>query len=285
MTDQVIAGHHADLVVANINGYRPQDGKLFILVGGLIGGGWGAKLTEDGMSATIAINDGDTHNGPSEQVEVKYPLLVEEYALRQDAGGAGRQRGGLGARQTVRALGEVMFNAQVERVNCRPWGLEGGLSGAGNQVELRRADGEHLRFPSGKVLAYRLNPGDRYTMMSGGGGGFGDPLTRELEAVEHDLTQGYISSEAAEKLFGVIIDSETFAIDAEASEARRAEMRGQGKPADDDLLEIIIDDDATIMTDAHDGHEHDHAHDHGSGLPPQDDYELRLQLALARRCC
>ena len=122
-------------------------------------------------------------------------------------------------------------------------------------------------------------------MMSGGGGGFGDPLTRELEAVEHDLTQGYISSEAAEKLFGVIIDSETFAIDAEASEARRAEMRGQGKPADDDLLEIIIDDDATIMTDAHDGHEHDHAHDHGSGLPPQDDYELRLQLALARRCC
>ena len=282
MPDQTIAGHHADLVVANVNGYRPQDGGLFIYVGGLIGGGWGAKKTEDGMSATIAINDGDTHNGPSEQVEVKYPLLVEEYALRQDTGGAGRQRGGMGTRQTVRALGDVMFNAQVERVHCRPWGLEGALSGAGNVVELRRADGEHLRFPSGKVMAYRLQPGDSYTLMSGGGGGFGDPLERDLEAVGHDLTQGYISREAAERLFGAVVDPETFAIDHDASVTRRVEMRAKGLPTDEDLLDIILGDDgATIVS----GDYETNGHGHAPSLPALDDYELRLQLALARRCC
>ena len=97
---RVIAGHHADLVIASINGRHPRDNGLYLYLGGLIGGGWGAKYGEDGMNATIAINDGDTHNGPSEQVEAKFPLLVESYALRADSGGAGtlsrRPRDGTG---------------------------------------------------------------------------------------------------------------------------------------------------------------------------------------------
>src|SRR5262249_31874255 len=90
--DKVIAGHHADLVVGRVNGRRPRDNSFYIYLGGLIGGGWGAKHDSDGVNATIAINDGDTHNGPSEQVEAKYPLLVERYALRPDSGGPGRFR-------------------------------------------------------------------------------------------------------------------------------------------------------------------------------------------------
>ena len=73
--DRVIAAHHADLLSCAINGRMPDDGRLFLFLGGLIGGGWGAKRGEDGMSATIAINDGDTHNSPSEQTEAKYPML------------------------------------------------------------------------------------------------------------------------------------------------------------------------------------------------------------------
>ena len=56
------------------------------------------------MSATVCINDGDTHNSPTEQLEAKYPVLVERYALREDSGGAGRFRGGLGCEQVVQAL-------------------------------------------------------------------------------------------------------------------------------------------------------------------------------------
>ncbi len=101
--EQVMAGHHADLVVGRINGRRPKDDSFYIYLGGLIGGGWGAKYNSDGRNSTIAMNDGDTHNGPSEQVEAKYPLLVERYALRPDSGGAGRFRGGLGCEQVVQA--------------------------------------------------------------------------------------------------------------------------------------------------------------------------------------
>ena len=98
-----------------------------------MGGGWGAKRGMDGQHATICINDGDTHNSPVEQMEAKYPMLVEQYKLREDSGGAGTWQGGLGTEKKIRALSEFNFNAQVERVHCRPWGLFGGHPGAGNQ--------------------------------------------------------------------------------------------------------------------------------------------------------
>jgi N-methylhydantoinase B len=228
---RVIAGHHADLVIAMVNGRQPRDGSLFIYLGGLIGGGWGAKLGEDGMSATIAINDGDTHNSPSEQAEVKYPVLIERYALREDSGGAGKHRGGLGTEQVVHALGEIMFNAQIERVDCRPWGLFGGLSGLGNEVELNR-DGEQMRFPTGKVLAQMLKKGDVYTLRSGGGGGCGNPLDRKLDDVEEDVRQGYVSAEAAHQLYGVEIEAATGRADPARSAALRRDMRARGLPKD-----------------------------------------------------
>jgi N-methylhydantoinase B len=228
---RVIAAHHADLVIASINGRQPKDNQLYLYLGGLIGGGWGAKHGEDGISATIAINDGDTHNGPSEQVEAKYPLLVERYGLREDSGGAGKYRGGLGTEQVVRARGDIMFNAQIERVDCRPWGLFGGLSALGNEVSLER-NGEEERFPTGKVLAQKLEAGDAYTVRSGGGGGFGSPLDRKLEDIQNDLRQNYISREAAQEFYGAVVDGKTGRIDRQATESRRASMRRRGLPKD-----------------------------------------------------
>src|ERR1700726_3397791 len=136
--ERIIAGHHADLVVGRINGRRPNDDSFYIYLGGLIGGGWGAKHDSDGRNATIALNDGDTHNGPSEQVEAKYPLLVERYALRPDSGGPGQFRGGLGTEQVVQAIHDIRFSSQMDRVKCKPWGLQGGLSAAGNSVAVHR---------------------------------------------------------------------------------------------------------------------------------------------------
>src|SRR5205807_704170 len=94
--ERTIAAHHADLLVCLINGISPKDGRLFLAGIGPSGGGFGAKLTEDGVSATVCLNDGDTHNHPVEQMEAKYPVLFERHALREDSGGAGRYRGGGG---------------------------------------------------------------------------------------------------------------------------------------------------------------------------------------------
>ena len=227
---RVIAGHHADLVIASINGIKPSDNKLFLYLGGLIGGGWGAKFGADGMSATVAINDGDTHNGPSEQVEAKFPLIVERYALREDSGGAGRFRGGLGTEQVVRARGDIMFNAQIDRVDCRPWGLFGGLSALGNEVRLERK-GEEERFPTGKVLSQKITAGDAYTLCSGGGGGFGSPLERNLDDLENDVRQGYVSRDRASEFYGASFDAQG-RLDRPATALRRADMKRRGEPKD-----------------------------------------------------
>ena len=231
--DRVIAGHHADLVCALIHGRQQADNRMFLYLGGLIGGGWGAKHNEDGVSATICINDGDTHNGPSEQVEAKYPLLVESYGLRDDSGGAGRHRGGLGTRQVVRALRDIMFNAQIERVKCRPWGLYDGLSGSGNEVVIERADGTAEHHETGKVLSRLLRAGDAYVLASGGGGGFGSPLERAPEAVARDVAQGYVSRRSAHALYGVLFSPDGQEVDLAATDALRERMCAVGLPCDE----------------------------------------------------
>jgi len=219
---QVIAGHHADLCVSLVHGVDPKDGKFFLAHMGPLGGGWGAKLTEDGVSATVCINDGDTHNSPREQLETKYPLLIERYALIQDSGGPGKHRGGLGCETVIRALTDVTMNASIDRAHCLPWGLKGGLEGTGNEVLLRKNGEWDKERVNAKVLTAQIKAGDAYALRSGGGGGFGSPLERPQEKVREDVRQGYVSLRAARDYYGVVLDPETLAIDMKATETERA---------------------------------------------------------------
>ena len=166
------------------------------------------------------MNDGDTHNGPSEQVEAKYPLLVERYALRPDSGGAGRFRGGLGCEQVVQARHDIRFSSQMDRVKCKPWGLDGGLSGSGNGVAIARFGGtQEQRFHNGKALNQVLHAGDAYILRSGGGGGFGSPLERDLAALERDVRCGYVSRDAAERDYGAVFAPDSDRIDVAATKS------------------------------------------------------------------
>ena len=272
--EHIIAGHHADLVVGRVNGRRPRDDSFYIYLGGLIGGGWGAKHNGDGCNATIAMNDGDTHNGPSEQVEAKYPLLVERYALRPDSGGAGRFRGGLGCEQVVQARHDIRFNSQMDRVKCKPWGLEDGLSGFGNSVAIHRfGTAQEQRFNNGKALNQVLHAGDAYILRSGGGGGFGSPLDRDLGTLARDVRCGYVSKDAAEKYYGAVFEPGTNRIDAAAAEIKRSEMRRQGLPQDEPIADTGVPPPATAQV-----HGHDHGHEKLSE-------EERVALAMTGRCC
>src|SRR5262245_60200353 len=220
--DRVIAGHLADLLVASLHGINAKTAEFFIANFGPLGGGWGAKRSEDGVSATVCINDGDTHNSPNEQAEAKFPLVVERYALVPDSGGAGRRRGGLGVERVVRARIPMTMNTQVERAHCRPWGLEAGLEATGNQVALRQSGQWKIDFPNAKVLVATLKADDAFLIRSGGGGGYGNPLERAIEEVEQDVRQGYVSVKAAKELYGVVIDPNTLAVDRAASATLRA---------------------------------------------------------------
>ncbi len=218
--DRTIAGHHADLVIGMLNGINPMTNEFYIAFIGPTGGGWGAKRSEDGISATVCINDGDTHNSPAEQLEAKYPLLIENYKLREDSGGPGERRGGLGCENTVVARADLMLNAQVDRMHCKPWGLDGGLEGEGNSVVLRKDGDWKEDFPNAKLLTARIRKGDAFAVRSGGGGGFGDPKKRPVDEVLHDVRQGYVSVESARDNYGVVCDT-SGALDEGATRALR----------------------------------------------------------------
>jgi N-methylhydantoinase B len=222
--DQVIAGHHADLCVALLDGVDADTGKLFITAFGPLGGGWGAKRGEDGVSATVCINDGDTHNSPNEQFEAKFPVTVESLSLITDSGGPGRCRGGLGVETVVRALTDFNVNTSIERAVCLPWGLDGGLEGTGNEMLLRRDGVLDDDVPNAKVFRAKVKAGDAFVLRSGGGGGFGSPLERAPDDVRHDVRQGYVSIAAARNYYGVVLDPVTLAVDAAATERQRAAL-------------------------------------------------------------
>jgi N-methylhydantoinase B len=139
-----------------------------------------------------------------------------------DSGGAGRRRGGLGVERVVRARTNIMVNNQSDRAHCLPWGLDGGLEGTGNAVELRIGGQWKTDFPNAKVLVAQLKAGDAFKICSGGGGGYGNPLERPVAEVAEDVRQGYVSVAAAAELYGVVLDAETFEVDAAATDTLRA---------------------------------------------------------------
>jgi N-methylhydantoinase B len=205
LPNEVIAGHHADLLSINMFGVNPKDGRFFIGSMGPLGGGWGAKSSEDGVSATVCLNDGDTHNSPVEQIEAKFPVIIRKMALRMDSGGPGRWRGGLGIHRIVEARSPITVNTQIDRSHCAPWGLEGGHDGFGNKVELCIGGQMIADLPNAKVFTRRLAVGDQIHHLGGGGGGFGPPVDREPERVAFDVAEGYVSAEVARTTYKVAV--------------------------------------------------------------------------------
>ncbi len=222
--ERVIAGHHADLLSVRVHGLSPATGRFFMGSFGPLGGGWGAKMTEDGMSATVCLNDGDTHNSPVESVETKYPLLIDRLALRDGSGGAGTYRGGLGIERKVTARAPMTLNSQVDRMHCNPWGLAGGCDGFGNEVIVAGENGELKDVPNAKVFLQRLKTGDSFFARSGGGGGFGPPEQRDSGRVAHDVREGYVTAKIAEEIYGVVLD-DAGQVDHAATEKRRSQLR------------------------------------------------------------
>jgi N-methylhydantoinase B len=150
---------------------------------------------------------------------------VEATALREDSGGPGRWRGGLGLTRAVRILApRTRLSVLAERAVLPPFGVCGGGAGATNRFWIRR-DGRAVQ-PSplpGKVSAFPVEEGDVLLMESSGGGGFGEALAREPALVVADVAEGYVTPVAAETIYGVVLSDG--ALDAAATTARRARLR------------------------------------------------------------
>jgi len=198
LPEQIPAAHKGDMGGCSIGGYKP-DGRRFLLMN-IFGGGWGGRPHEDGESASVSICQGDVRSAPIELQEIQYPFLIERFALRTDSGGAGRHRGGLGVDLTYRALQPCVANVNCERTKDPPWGLNGGKPGAVNDATLVGADGAERKLK--KATGVTMQAGDRLIFSTAGGGGWGDPRTRDRNAVAADVKAGYVSPEAARRDYG-----------------------------------------------------------------------------------
>ena len=162
--------------------------------------GWGARVDGDGESALINLVKGSFRNILAEVYETKFPIRVEEFALRKDSGGAGEWRGGCGVVRRFKLLESCFGALWFDRSFTTAWGLAGGSDGAApkNTISLPNGSEEHPL----KMRARELPSGTIVETRTGGGGGYGDPLERARELVTRDVRQGLVSEEAARREYG-----------------------------------------------------------------------------------
>jgi N-methylhydantoinase B len=164
---------------------------------------------------------GNIANVSVELIEAESPLLVEEYAFLPDTEGAGRFRGALGIVRQYRLLAETAtLQLRSDRQFHPPWGLEGGGSGSPGRCLLNPAGNDPEVLPSKFIRT--LKRGDVLRGEMPGSGGYGDPFTRDAEAVQDDVRQGKLSVRHAREAYGVAIDARTLGIDARTTERLRA---------------------------------------------------------------
>jgi N-methylhydantoinase B len=189
-----------------IGGVSARRGRPYVYYEAPAGGN-GGFLGDDGSSAFVNVDFGNIrsiHN--AESLENEMPLLVERSLLRRDSGGEGRTRGGLGMHRELRLLeGEARYSVLADRAVVPPFGVGGAGAAAPVRVSLVH-DGEERDFPTpGKVTNQPIVAGDVVIMRSAGGGGYGDPLTRDPGRVRADVAAGYVSRERARDGYGVAL--------------------------------------------------------------------------------
>lgn len=214
--EQVIANGSAGLWNTMLNGERADETPFAYIY--FSAGGMGAGHNRDGLSAT-AFPSG-IMGVPVEAIETAAPVLMHRRELRQDSGGAGEFRGGLGQEMALEVLTgrPATHSCMYDRTTYPAAGLNGGQAGAVGEVIL--ADGTHPHPKS----RYSLPAGQHVILKLPGGGGLNPPTLRDPQRVLDDVRQGYVSLDRAATDYGVIIDAETITVDEAATQARRREM-------------------------------------------------------------
>jgi N-methylhydantoinase B len=196
----------------------------------VLGGGSGGRSYADGNDAIHIVPD--SRNQPAEFTETRFPLLVEKLALRTDSGGAGKRRGGLGYDKHYRPLVDCRVIVTADRVRLGCYGVNGGKAGRPFAVttDLEGSPRDLGGLVDGELVA----AGQLVRVVTTGGGGWGDPLEREVERVRQDVIDGKVSRDAAEQDYGVVFANATSVdedpVDLAATDALRATLRKQRAP-------------------------------------------------------
>lgn len=220
----------ATIVLLSVPDYE-RGGRRINVINPCVGGSGGRPVDDgfDGSDYTL----GFMRNTPAEILEADTFILIHEFAYIPDSGGPGKYRGGLGVSLEfqVFAPDATLIARGMERTRFDPWGGHGGLPGA-RMVPALVNPGTPRERSIRKIDLLRLEPGDVVRIRTSGGGGYGDPLDRDPERVWADVELGFVSRDAAERRYGVVLDGGT-GVDLEETARRRAQLRQAERPTSD----------------------------------------------------
>lgn len=198
--EQVMACSQGTSAVLTLGGTDYRSGERYVSYE-TIKGGFGARPTKDGINA-VASGISNTMNTPIEVLEMSFPVRVERYELIPDSGGAGRYRGGLGARRTWRILGnDAIATVCCERTKSAPFGIAGGKAGAPARITITNPDGSERELHS--KGSFRAPANACVTFEVPGSGGFGPATERDPQKLRTDVHDGYVSPQGARQDYGV----------------------------------------------------------------------------------
>lgn len=212
------AANSAYVITIMRGNYKDDAGDLkrFLLADG-IGVGYGARPNADGIDAVYFVAQ---ENYPVEFLEVGYPVRLRTYGVVKDSGGAGQYRGGCGIIREYEILADdMMLAVRIDSVKNPPWGIHGGMGGGTGRVTINPGKADQ-RILAPLSDGNKLVKGDILRIETGGGGGYGHPYDRKLDAVLEDVLGGFVSAEAAQRLYGVVMNGDK--IDEAATAALRS---------------------------------------------------------------
>ncbi len=226
--DKATAGNAATLSFAAYSGVRPNGNYwVFLEVNEAAMGG---RPQSDGPD-TVEELMRNTRNNPLEDLGMHLPLICDRYEVRDDVfPGAGKFRGGQGVVKSQRFLSPGFVTHESDRHEDAPWGVFGGQAGHGGRMQVHNiANPEDARSEYAKFSGMRAEAGDVVTYFSPVGGGYGDPLDRDPAKVLDDVLDDFITVAHAHDVYGVVFDAVDdgygWAVNAEKTAARRAELR------------------------------------------------------------
>jgi N-methylhydantoinase B len=227
LPDRVPAAGEGGNTVLSIGGLTA--GRRPFVIVDMITGAWGGRPDKDGMEAVTNPSQ-NMSNTPVEVLEAQHPIRIDEYGFVPDSCGPGRFRGGLGLRRRYTLLNdEATLQLRSDRMRFLPYGLAGGGPARGTRNVLD-PDGLAREMPA--KFAVTLKRGDVVLHEQPGGGGFGDPFTRDPERVAADARNEKITIEYARREHGVVLEPGTFKVDETATRALRDAVVHRGERGD-----------------------------------------------------
>lgn len=227
MPEKVTASDSGTATAHIAGGYDPRTGEYYTWYLGADPCALGGRATKDGFTAAGGPRiGGHVSQIPMEVFETRYPFTVEEFSLVNDSGGPGKFRGGLSGLTVIRPRDhDCEVGGCNDRAIIPPYGIFGGMPGLHGENKIVHKDGRFT--PIDRAGGEIAKDGEIIYFRAPGGGGYGNPLERDLDYLQHDVDNGYVSVESARRDYGAVINEKNLVINRKATEANRKKLKAK----------------------------------------------------------